>query len=155
MDEKYMLEALKEANKANIADEVPIGAIIVYKDKIIARAHNLRETKQCSTAHAEILAINKACRKIKSWRLEECILYVTLEPCPMCTGAIIQSRISRVVYGASDPKGGCLGSNIDLTKVDGFNHYPIVSKGVLKEECSNLLTSFFKAKRRKKTQEEE
>ena len=155
MDEKYMLEALKEANKAIIVDEVPIGAVIVYKDKIIARAHNLRETKQCSTAHAEILAINKACRKMKSWRLEECILYVTLEPCPMCTGAIIQSRISRVVYGASDPKGGCLGSNIDLTKVDGFNHYPIVGKGVLKEECSNLLTSFFKAKRRKKTQEEE
>ena len=108
--EKYMKEAIKEAKKAELKDEVPIGCVIIKDDKIIARAHNLRESKQQSIAHAEILAIEKACKKIGSWRLENCDLYVTLEPCPMCSGAILQSRISNVIYGAKDFKGGCIES---------------------------------------------
>lgn len=151
MDEKFMKVALKEAIKAQIIDEVPIGAVIVYQDVIIARAHNLRESKQNSTAHAEILAINKACKKMKSWRLEDCTLYVTLEPCPMCTGAIIQSRIKRVVFGAYDPKGGCLGSCTNLMDIKGFNHYSEVEGGVLADECATLLKQFFKLKRKSKT----
>ncbi len=123
MDEKYMKAAIKEALKAELIDEVPIGAVIVHDGKIIARAHNLRETKQRSTAHAEILAIEKACKKLNSWRLEGCTLYVTLEPCPMCSGAILQSRIERVVYGAKDPKGGCIESCMQMYDIKGFNHY--------------------------------
>lgn len=151
MDEKFMKVALKEAIKAQLIDEVPIGAVIVYQDVIIARAHNLRESKQNSTAHAEILVINKACKKMKSWRLEDCTLYVTLEPCPMCTGAIIQSRIKRVVFGAYDPKGGCLGSCTNLMDIKGFNHYSEVKGGVLADECAALLKQFFKLKRKSKT----
>lgn len=147
MDEKYMKEAIKQAKKAESIDEVPIGAIIVHNDKIIARAHNLRESKQNAVAHAEIVAIQKACKKLGSWRLENCILYVTLEPCPMCSGAILQSRIERVVYGASDPKGGCIESCMQMYEVNGFNHYPKVTSGVLKEECSELLKNYFKQKR--------
>lgn len=147
MDEKYMKEAIKQAKKAESIDEVPIGAIIVHNDKIIARAHNLRESKQNAVAHAEIVAIQKACKKLESWRLENCILYVTLEPCPMCSGAILQSRIERVVYGASDPKGGCIESCMQMYEVKGFNHYPMVTSGVLKEECSELLKNYFKQKR--------
>lgn len=147
MDEKYMKEAIKLAKKAESIDEVPIGAVIVHDDKIIARAHNLRESKQNAVAHAEIIAIQKACKKMGSWRLEDCILYVTLEPCPMCTGAILQSRIKRVVYGAADPKGGCIESCMKMYEVKGFNHYPEVTSGVLKEECSMLLKNFFKQKR--------
>lgn len=147
MDEKYMKEAIKQAKKAESIDEVPIGAIIVHNDKIIARAHNLRESKQSAVAHAEIVAIQKACKKLGSWRLENCILYVTLEPCPMCSGAILQSRIERVVYGASDPKGGCIESCMQMYEVNGFNHYPKVTSGVLKEECSELLKNYFKQKR--------
>lgn len=147
MDEKYMKEAIKQAKKAESIDEVPIGAIIVHNDKVIARAHNLRESKQNAVAHAEIVAIQKACKKLESWRLENCILYVTLEPCPMCSGAILQSRIERVVYGASDPKGGCIESCMQMYEVNGFNHYPKVTSGVLKEECSELLKNYFKQKR--------
>lgn len=147
MDKKYMKEAIKQAKKAESIDEVPIGAIIVHNDKIIARAHNLRESKQNAVAHAEIVAIQKACKKLGSWRLENCILYVTLEPCPMCSGAILQSRIERVVYGASDPKGGCIESCMQMYEVNGFNHYPKVTSGVLKEECSELLKNYFKQKR--------
>ncbi|MEG1639254.1 MAG: nucleoside deaminase, partial [Erysipelotrichaceae bacterium] len=126
MHEKYMKEALKEANKALLIDEVPIGCVIVKNDKIIARAHNLRETKQQSINHAEILAIQKACKKIGSWRLEDCSIYVTLEPCAMCAGAILQSRIDTVIFGALDPKGGCIESCIQMYEYPGFNHYPMV-----------------------------
>ena len=146
-----MVEAIKEAKKAELIDEVPIGCVIVKDDKIIARGHNLRESKQRSTAHAEIIAIEKACRKLKSWRLEGCSLYVTLEPCPMCSGAILQSRIEHVVYGAKDPKGGCMESCMNMYEVKGFNHYPDVIGGVLEDECGYLLKTFFKRKREEKS----
>lgn len=149
-NEKWMKEAIKQAKKAAKKDEVPIGCVIVKDDQIIARAYNKREMKQCSTAHAEILAIEKACKKLGSWRLEDCDLYVTLEPCPMCSGAIIQSRIRNVIFGAYDPKGGCMGSNMNINDVRGFNHYPDIEGGILQDECSRLLKEFFKAKRKKK-----
>ncbi len=152
MHEKFMKEAIKEAKKALLKDEVPIGCVIVHEDKIIARGHNLRESKQQSIAHAEIIAIQKACKKIESWRLENCTLYVTLEPCPMCSGAILQSRIENVVFGAYDPKGGCIESCMNMYKINGFNHYPKTLGGVLEEECSLLLKNFFKEKRKKKKQ---
>lgn len=151
MNEKFMVEAIKEAKKAELIDEVPIGCVIVKDDKIIARGHNLRESKQRSTAHAEIIAIEKACRKLKSWRLEGCSLYVTLETCPMCSGAILQSRIEHVVYGAKDPKGGCMESCMNMYEVKGFNHYPDVIGGVLEDECGSLLKTFFKRKREEKS----
>ena len=138
-NEKWMKEAIKQAKKAAQKDEVPIGCVIVKDDQIIARAYNKREMKQCSTAHAEILAIEKACKKLSSWRLEDCDLYVTLEPCPMCSGAIIQSRIRNVIFGAYDPKGGCMGSNMNINNVRGFNHYPDIEGGILQDECSRLL----------------
>ena len=147
---KYMKEALKEARKAELIDEVPIGCVIVKDDKIIARGHNQRETKQSPIGHAEIIAINKASKKLKSWRLEGCDIYVTLEPCIMCSGAIIQSRIKKVYYGASDPKGGALGSSINVLEADNINHHPEVISGVLKEECSSIITNYFKAKRQSK-----
>ena len=153
MHEKFMREAIKEAKKAEIKDEVPIGAVIVKDGKIIARGHNLRETKQIASAHAEMIAIDKACKKLKTWRLEECTLYVTLEPCPMCTGATILSRIDKVVYGASDPKGGCIESCIKMYEQQGFNHYPTYESGILKEECSTLLSAFFRRKREQKKEE--
>lgn len=149
-NEKWMKEAIKQAKKAAQKDEVPIGCVIVKDDQIISRAYNKREMKQCSTAHAEILAIEKACKKLGSWRLEDCDLYVTLEPCPMCSGAIIQSRIRNVIFGAYDPKGGCMGSNMNINDVRGFNHYPDIEGGILQDECSRLLKDFFKAKRKKK-----
>ena len=145
-----MKEAIIEAKKAYEKDEVPIGAVIVKEGKIIARAHNLRESKQIATAHAEILAIEKACKKIGSWRLNDCTLYVTLEPCAMCSGAMILSRVNRIVYGASDTKGGCIDSCIKMYEQQGFNHYPLVTSGVLKDECSSILTAFFKNKRNHK-----
>ena len=148
-NEKWMKEAIKQAKKAAQKDEVPIGCVIVKDDQIIARAYNKREMKQCSTAHAEILAIEKACKKLGSWRLEDCDLYVTLEPCPMCSGAIIQSRIRNVIFGAYDPKGGCMGSNMNINDVRGFNHYPDLEGGILQDECSRLLKEFFEAKRKK------
>ena len=148
-DAYWMKKALAQAQLAASKDEVPIGCVIVYKDKILSRAYNQREKKQSSLAHAEILAIEKACKKLGSWRLEDCTLYVTLEPCPMCTGAIIQSRIPRVVFGAYDPKGGCMGSCTNLLEVKGFNHYPSYTGGILEEECSSLLKEFFKQKRKK------
>lgn len=150
MNEKYMKLAIQEAMKARDIDEVPIGAIIVKDDKVIARAHNLREKKQQSTAHAEILAIEKACKKLGTWRLEDCILYVTLEPCAMCTGATILSRIKHVVFGAKDSKGGCVESCIEMYKQQGFNHYPTYESGILEEECSKILSDFFKEKRKQK-----
>lgn len=147
---KYMKEALKEAKKAELIDEVPIGCVIVKDDKIIARGHNQRETKQSPIGHAEIAAINKAAKKLNSWRLEGCDIYVTLEPCIMCSGAIIQSRINKVYYGASDPKGGALGSSINVLEASNINHHPEVISGVLKEECSSIITNYFKAKRQSK-----
>ena len=145
-----MKEALKEAKKAELIDEVPIGCVIVKDDKIIARGHNQRETKQSPIGHAEIVAINKAAKKLNSWRLEGCDIYVTLEPCIMCSGAIIQSRINKVYYGASDSKGGALGSSINVLEASNINHHPEVISGVLKEECSSIITNYFKAKRQSK-----
>ena len=145
-----MKEALKEAKKAELIDEVPIGCVIVKNDKIIARGHNQRETKQSPIGHAEIVAINKAAKKLNSWRLEGCDIYVTLEPCIMCSGVIIQSRINKVYYGASDPKGGALGSSINVLEASNINHHPEVISGVLKEECSSIITNYFKAKRQSK-----
>ncbi len=145
-----MKEALKEARKAELIDEVPIGCVIVKDDKIIARGHNQRETKQSPIGHAEIIAINKASKKLNSWRLEGCDIYVTLEPCIMCSGAIIQSRINKVYYGASDPKGGALGSSINVLEANNINHHPEVISGVLKEECSSIITNYFRKKRQSK-----
>lgn len=144
---KYMRIALKEAEKAYRVDEVPIGAIVVKDGKVISKAHNLREQKQSATAHAEVLAIEKACKKLGSWRLDGCVLYVTLEPCTMCIGASILARVDGIVYGAKDPKGGSLGSLYDVSLIKGFNHYPWIVSGVCEEESSSLLKEFFRNKR--------
>ena len=152
-DHQYMQEALEEAKKAAALGEVPIGAVIVYKDEIIARAHNLRETTQNALTHAESMAIQEACRKVGSWRLEETTLYVTLEPCPMCAGAILQSRVPRVVYGARDIKAGCVDSLYRLLNDPRFNHECEVTEGVMAEECGQILTDFFKALRERKKAE--
>ncbi|NBJ64331.1 nucleoside deaminase [bacterium c-19] len=149
-DEKYMKFAIAEAKKAEIIDEVPIGCVIVKDDQVIASAYNEREISQQSIAHAEILAIKKANELLKSWRLDGCTLYVTLEPCPMCAGAILLSRIERVVYGAADLKGGCLESCMKMYDTKGFNHYPLVCGGVMAEECGSLLSDFFRRKRMSK-----
>lgn len=143
-DEYYMKLAIKEAIKAKEKEEVPIGAVIVLNGEVIASAHNLRETTQNAITHAEILAIQEACKKVESWRLEDAELFVTLEPCPMCSGAIILSRIKRVVYGASDPKAGCAGTLMNLLNDCRFNHQSAVVSGVLEKECSEMLSSFFK-----------
>ena len=142
--------AIAEAKKAEIIDEVPIGCVIVKDDQVIASAYNEREISQQSIAHAEILAIKKANELLKSWRLDGCTLYVTLEPCPMCAGAILLSRIERVVYGAADLKGGCLESCMKMYDTKGFNHYPLVCGGVMAEECGSLLSDFFRRKRMSK-----
>lgn len=149
-DEKYISIAIEEAKKAEAKAEVPIGAVLVLDGKIIARAHNLRETKQNALAHAELLVIDEACRKLGTWRLEDATLYVTLEPCPMCAGAVILSRIKRVVYGAKDPKGGCAGTFMNLPEDERFNHRSEVISGVLEAECSELLTNFFRKIRERK-----
>lgn len=150
MDQYYMNLAIEEAKKAAAIGEVPIGAIIVHKNEVIGSAYNLRETTQNATTHAELLAIQEACAKIGSWRLEETTLYVTLEPCPMCAGAILQSRIPRVVYGARDMKAGCVDSLYTLLNDTRFNHVCEVTEGVLAETCGNLLTTFFRELRLKK-----
>jgi len=143
-DEKYMREALKEARKAYRLGEVPIGCVIVYEGKIIGRGYNRRNTDKTTLAHAEISAIKKASKIIGDWRLEDCILYVTLEPCQMCSGAIIQARIKRVVMGSMNPKAGCGGSLLNILENDLFNHQAEVTRGVLNDECSLILTKFFK-----------
>ena len=148
--ERFMREAIKEAKKAELLDEVPIGCVIVKDNKIISRGYNIRESKQNPAGHAEMVAINKASKKLKNWRLEDCELYVTLEPCIMCSGAIIQSRIKTVFFGAYDPKGGAFGSSINVLEATNINHHPEVIGGVLQEECSKLLTNYFKSKRDKK-----
>lgn len=143
-DEKYMREALKQAKKAYDLGEVPIGCVIVYQDRIIGRGYNRRNTDRNTLAHAEITAINKASKVLKDWRLEECTLYVTLEPCQMCAGAIVQARITETVIGAMNPKAGCGGSILNILEMSEFNHQVIVRRGVLQEDCTNLLNSFFK-----------
>ncbi|MDX8363397.1 tRNA adenosine(34) deaminase TadA [Cytobacillus sp. IB215316] len=142
-DEYYMRLALNEAKKAEQINEVPIGAVIVKDNEVIASAFNLREREQRSLAHAELLAIDEACKSIGSWRLENTTLYVTLEPCPMCAGAIVLSRIQRVVYGAKDPKGGCAGTIMNLLDEKRFNHQVEVESGILEKECGSILTTFF------------
>lgn len=149
-DEKYMYMAIMEAKKAREIGEVPIGAVIVFENEIIATGYNVRETTQSTLAHAELVAIKEANKKIGSWRLEDCTIYVTLEPCPMCAGAIIQSRIKRVAYGARDPKAGCAGTLMNLLDENRFNHQAELTTGVLEEECSTLLTSFFRELRKQK-----
>ncbi|MGI8313993.1 tRNA adenosine(34) deaminase TadA [Halobacillus mangrovi] len=149
-DEHYMQLAIKEAKKAEAEGEVPIGAVIVFNDEIIAKGYNQRETSQLASSHAEFIAIERANQAIGSWRLEDCTLYVTLEPCPMCAGAILQSRIPRVVYGAKDPKAGCVGSLMNLLDDERFNHRAEISAGVLGETCGDLLTQFFRELRNKK-----
>ena len=149
-DEIYMGEAIKQAKRAYRREETPIGCVIVYQDKIIARGYNKRNMKKNTLAHAEILAINKASKVLGDWRLEDCTMYVTLEPCPMCAGAIVQARIPRVVIGSMNPKAGCAGSVLNLLQQDGLNHQVEVTKGVLAEECSGLMTRFFRELRKKK-----
>lgn len=143
-DEKYMKEALKEAKKAYRLGEVPIGCVIVYEGKIIGRGYNRRNTDKTTLAHAEISAIKKASKIIKDWRLEGCTLYVTLEPCQMCSGAIVQARIDRVVMGSMNPKAGCGGSLLNILENESFNHQALVTRGILEDECSEILTKFFK-----------
>ena len=151
-DEKFMAMALKLAEKAQTKGEVPIGALIVDKQgKIIAKATNLRETKQTTLGHAELVAIHRACQKLQSWRLIDCTLYVTLEPCFMCAGALVQSRIGRVVYGTDDPKGGALKSLANLGNDSRLNHKFEITSGVLQTECSKILKMFFKKKRTNKS----
>lgn len=150
LDEQYMQLAIEEAKKAEVLGEVPIGAVIEKDGEIVAAAHNLRELEQQATAHAELLAIEEACKKTGYWRLTGCTLYVTLEPCAMCAGAIVQSRVNRVVYGAVDPKGGCAGTLMNLLQDDRFNHRAAVTQGVLAEECGALLSDFFRKLRERK-----
>ena len=149
-DESFMKQAVKQAKKAYDKLETPIGCVIVHEDKIIARGYNKRNMKKNTLAHAEILAINKASKVLGDWRLEDCTMYVTLEPCPMCAGAIVQARIPHVVNGSMNPKAGCAGSVLNLLQQDGLNHQVEITKGVLAEECSGLMTSFFRELRKKK-----
>lgn len=150
LDEKFMKAAIKEAKKAYALDEVPIGCVIVQDGKIIARGYNRRNTDKNALAHAEMAAIKKASKKTGDWRLEDCTMYVTLEPCQMCAGAIVQSRMKKVVIACMNPKAGCAGSVINILQIDKFNHQVEIEKGVLEEECSNMLSTFFKELRAKK-----
>lgn len=143
----YMKKAITLAKKAIELDEVPIGAVIVYNGKVIASAYNKRETTQMATAHAEILAINKACKKLKSWRLDGAEMYVTLEPCPMCAGAIVNARIKKVYFGAYEQKSGGAISKFNILSEGGLNHVTEFEGGIMEEECSNMLKNYFKAKR--------
>lgn len=158
-DIKYMKEAIKQAKKAWKLTEVPIGCVIVYNDKIIGRGYNRRNTDKTTLGHAEITAIKRASKIMGDWRLEDCTLYVTLEPCQMCAGAIVQARIPRVVIGSMNPKAGCAGSILNLLDMQQFNHRCEVVRGVMKQECSDMLTTFFKElreiKRREKQQNKE
>lgn len=148
-DERFMKEAVKQAKKAWKIEEVPIGCVIVYEGKIIGRGYNRRTTDKNTLAHAELLAIKRASKKMGDWRLEDCTMYVTLEPCQMCSGAIIQARIKRVVVGCMNPKAGCAGSILNLLQMEEFNHQAELETGVLEEECSLLMKGFFKELRKK------
>lgn len=158
-DEKYMRQALRLAKKASDNGDVPIGCLIVYEGKVIARGYNRRNKDKQSLAHAELIAIKKASKVMGDWRLEDCKMYVTLEPCQMCAGAIVQARIPEIVIGCMNPKAGCAGSIINLLDIQEFNHQVKVTKGVLESECSSMLTEFFRnlrkqQKSREKSQEQ-
>ncbi len=144
LDEKYMRQAINQAKRGQKIGEVPIGCVIVYEGKIIGRGYNKRKTKKTTLAHAEIEAIAKAGKIIKDWRLEDCDIYITLEPCQMCAGAILQARMRRCIIGCMSPKAGCAGSILNILQNDAFNHKVEITEGVLEEECSSLLTAFFK-----------
>ena len=152
-DEKYMEQAIKQAKKAYAINEVPIGCVLVQGDKIIARGYNRRNTDKSVLAHAEIAAIKKACKKTGDWRLEDCVLYVTLEPCQMCAGAIVQARIPRVVIGAMNPKAGCAGSVMNVLQMQQFNHQCQIETGVLGDKCKEMMTKFFEELREQKKKE--
>lgn len=152
-DAHFMKEAIKQAKKAYMQDEVPIGCVIVQSDEIIARAYNKRNTQRNPLAHAEIMAINKAAKLVNDWRLEDCTMYITLEPCQMCAGAIVQARIPRVVIGSMNPKAGCAGSVLNLLQVQAFNHQVELVKGVMEDECTEMLQNFFKELRERKKDE--
>lgn len=152
-EERFMKEAIRQAKKAYALEEVPIGCVIVYEGKIIARGYNRRNTDKNTLAHAELLAIKKASKKLGDWRLEGCTMYITLEPCQMCAGAIVQARVSRVVVGSMNPKAGCAGSVLNLLQMAQFNHQVELKKGVLEEECSNMLSQFFRELREKKAEQ--
>lgn len=149
-NEKYMKEAIKQAKKAYAIGEVPIGCVIVYENKIIGRGYNRRTIDKNPLAHAEMIAIKKASKKMGDWRLEDCIMYVTLEPCQMCSGAIVQARMKKVVVGCMNPKAGCAGSILNLLQVEKFNHQVELEIGVLQEECSMMMKNFFKELRKAK-----
>lgn len=153
LDEKYMKEAIKQARRAAKLGEVPIGCVIVYQDKIIGRGYNRRNTDKSTLSHAEITAIKKASRVIGDWRLEDCTLYVTLEPCQMCSGAIVQARIPRVVMGCRNPKAGCAGSILNLLQMPEFNHQVEITEGIRGEECSLMLKNFFRDLRKRLKEE--
>lgn len=147
MKNQYMELAYKEAQKAFKEDEVPVGCVIVKDGEVIAKAHNRKEHRNCALFHAEIECILKATKKLDNWNLKDCDLYVTLEPCMMCMGAIVNSRIDRIFYGCRDPKGGALVSNIRFKRIRNLNHYPEIKGGIMKEECSKILKDFFRNKR--------
>lgn len=149
-NEKYMREAVRQAKKAYAIGEVPIGCVIVYEDKIIGRGYNRRTIDKNPLAHAELIAIKKASKKMGDWRLEECTMYVTLEPCQMCSGAIVQARMKKVVVGCMNPKAGCAGSILNLLQVEKFNHQVELETGVLEEECSEMMKNFFRELRKTK-----
>ena len=151
--EKFMREAIRQAKKAYVLDEVPIGCVIVFEGKIIARGYNRRNTDKNTLAHAELTAIKKASKKLGDWRLEGCTMYITLEPCQMCAGAIVQARIPEVVIGSMNPKAGCAGSVLNILQMEEFNHQVTVTRDVLKEECSQMLSQFFRELREKKKKE--
>lgn len=151
MEIKFMRQAIKEAIKAKMKDEVPIGAVVVLNGKVIARGHNLMEKTQLATAHAEINAINKACKKLKSWRLDGAELYVTIEPCAMCAGAITNARIKKVYFGAYEQKSGCANSKFPILSESGLNHVTEFEGGILEEECANIIKNYFKEKRKAKS----
>lgn len=153
--EKFMREAIRQARKAEKIEEVPIGCVIVYEDKIIARGYNRRNIDKNTLAHAELSAIKKASKKLGDWRLEGCTMYVTLEPCQMCAGAIVQARIDKVVIGSMNPKAGCAGSVLNLLQMSAFNHQVELETGVLEAECSAMLSNFFKNLREKKRQKKQ
>ena len=150
--ERFMRQAITQAKKAEKLMEVPIGCVIVYEGKVIARGYNRRNTDKNTLSHAELNAIRKASKKLGDWRLEGCTMYVTLEPCQMCSGALVQSRIDEVVIGCMNPKAGCAGSVMNLLQIEGFNHQVKITEGVLEEECSEMLSAFFRELREKKKQ---
>ena len=154
-DERFMKEALRQAMKARALEEVPIGCVIVHDGNIIARGYNRRNTDKNTTSHAVINAIRKASKKLGDWRLEGCTIYITLEPCQMCAGAIVQARIDRAVIGSMNPKAGCAGSVLNILEMPQFNHQVEVTRGVLQDECSQMLSGFFRQLREKKREEHE